>query len=182
MLLKTDPLFLFYWLYLALYNLYAGRGLGQSQLWSTGPRFVHKSQRRPNSHNYNCIVWAVEQGVASYLHWNSGIERESSTGKEDFQESASPPSASPVEELEPDSAFLLKLCLVSAAGEPVICTISCKSISLRFSFVAGALVVKYGSLLIDAPFRPSAWLAWFLVLMPPVVYSVILLLKSETDD
>ena len=48
----------------------------------------------------------------------------------------------------------------------------------------GAVVIKYGSLLLDAPFHPDAGLGLALVLGPCLIYSIALLYKSrqETSD
>ncbi len=44
---------------------------------------------------------------------------------------------------------------------------------------AGAVVIKYGSLLLDAPFQPDAGLGLTLVLGPCLVYSIALLFRSR---
>lgn len=47
---------------------------------------------------------------------------------------------------------------------------------------AGAAVVKYGSLFLDAPFQPDAGLGLTLVLGPCLIYSIALLYKSREES
>ena len=49
-------------------------------------------------------------------------------------------------------------------------------------FSAGAAVVKYGSLLLDAPFQPDAGLGLTLVIGPCLIYSIALLYKSREES
>ena len=49
----------------------------------------------------------------------------------------------------------------------------------RCERVAGAAAVKYGSLLLDAPFQPNLALALTIVASPVAAYSLFLLLKSR---
>ena len=46
------------------------------------------------------------------------------------------------------------------------------------SFALGACI-KYGSLLVELPFQPTATAALFLVLSPPVVWAALRLAKQE---
>ncbi|KAK9841496.1 hypothetical protein WJX74_006760 [Apatococcus lobatus] len=55
-------------------------------------------------------------------------------------------------------------------------------IKLLFISIGGAAVVKYGSLLLDAPFQPDAGLGLTLVLGPCLIYSIALLYKSREES
>ena len=49
------------------------------------------------------------------------------------------------------------------------------------SFALGG-AIKYGSLLIDLPFQPSATAALALVLSPPLLWAAVALVKSQQQD
>ena len=49
------------------------------------------------------------------------------------------------------------------------------------SACAGAAIIKYGSLVLDAPFQPDAGLGLTLVIGPCLVYSIALLFKSRQE-
>ncbi|KAK9828009.1 hypothetical protein WJX81_008539 [Elliptochloris bilobata] len=53
------------------------------------------------------------------------------------------------------------------------------SLKLLFTSFGGAAAVKYGSLLLDAPFQPNLALALSMIAIPVAVFSLFLLLKSR---
>ncbi|MEW5315280.1 MAG: hypothetical protein WDW38_006721 [Sanguina aurantia] len=52
-------------------------------------------------------------------------------------------------------------------------------VRLTIISISGAAMVKYGSLIINAPFHPDAGVALALVFGPPLIYSLILFLDNQ---
>ena len=89
---------------------------------------------------------------------------------------------------ESDAVYLLKLLFVSFGGARPARLLRSRlllrvgnicSLLKCCERVAGAAAVKYGSLLLDAPFQPNLALALSIVASPVAAYSVFLLLKSR---